>query len=399
MSLTDAYGLAKNYDPQHKADEADQSINKNQAIQAYSAYMPNVNYQRAQPPYSNATIDYVTVNQPIFDPAKLAQVGQGPARSSYADANFQVKEQELAMRLYKAVSQLMLANEAIEANSMRIKNYGGQAERAKRMYELGQGTVTDMRDIQVKFEMAKADQLTLKTKKNVAEMQVAALTGEKPKANDFQLSDKQMIGEIRRLDEVLGSVRDSNPKLVAARDTEKISKLEALRTKAEFLPVVSLSNITSWGYVASFNPTGGRINYTGITISLPLDAPSVVGAFSASANATKASEIRRDAEEQAMVQAHQLYETVETGRQALKIKQEAVKAAELSVEANTKSSQAGVRSMVDVLNSIDILYQAKNDYAVTTSQVGEALLQLLLISGHSTREAVEQTQLFLFAKR
>lgn len=398
MSLTDAFVMAKGHDPQFKAAEADHSIDKNAAAQSYAAYLPTANYQQAQPPYSNTTIDYVTVSQPLFDATKLAALGQGPAKSSFAEANFASKEQDLALRTYKAAAQLMLAQEALAANRARLSNLQKLAERAKRLNELGQASVMEARDAHVRYELATADQLTLKTKRTMAEKQLAAITGQPPKESDFQLSPRQQIGEIRRLDELLAEVREQNPRIVAARDTETISKFEAARTKGQFLPVVQLTNTTSWGYQAAYNPTGGRISYTGISISLPLDAPSVIGAFSAAANAEKASEVRRNAEEQILLQAEELYQTVLNGHETLRIKRSAVEAAEVNVQASLRSAQVGVRTAGDVLSSIDTLYQAKNDYAVTSAAIGEAVLNLFLISSHPPLDSMAQVQKFLFGR-
>ena len=92
----------------------------------------------------------------------------------------------------------------------------------------------------------------------------------------------------------------------------------------------------------------------------------------------------------------QLYESVVLGRDALENKRVAVEAAKLSVEANEKSLTAGVRTTIEVLNSIDTLYQARNDYATTALNLGNAYLNLLLITGEAPGDAIAQTQQFLF---
>lgn len=93
---------------------------------------------------------------------------------------------------------------------------------------------------------------------------------------------------------------------------------------------------------------------------------------------------------------NQLYESVVLGRDALDNKKIAVEAAKLSVEANERSLIAGVRTTIEVLNSIDTLYQARNDYVTTALNLGNAYLNLLLISGEAPSDAILQTQQFLF---
>ena len=66
------------------------------------------------------------------------------------------------------------------------------------------------------------------------------------------------------------------------------------------------------------------------------------------------------------------------------------------MDANERSLVAGVRTTIEVLNSIDTLYQARNDYATTALNLGNAYLNLLLISGERPDDAIAQTQQFLF---
>jgi protease secretion system outer membrane protein len=135
---------------------------------------------------------------------------------------------------------------------------------------------------------------------------------------------------------------------------------------------------------------------TMLNVSVPIDAGKVIGVLSADATEIKAQETRRQVEEQALLQLNQFYESVVLGSDALRNKRSAVEAAELSVAANERSSQAGVRTTIEVLNSIDMLYQARNEYATSAVNIATALLNLLLLSAHSPENAISQTQSFLF---
>ena len=57
-----------------------------------------------------------------------------------------------------------------------------------------------------------------------------------------------------------------------------------------------------------------------------------------------------------------------------------------------------MRSSTDVLNSIQVLFQTKNDYAQAVTQQAENYLNLLLIQADDPVEAIKQTQAFLFKK-
>lgn len=393
MDLSQAFAKAKRYDPQFQAAQAELSINQNQATVARSTFLPSVTsgYSSTQSTANNSKSTF-SVSQPILSAEKVAQYLEGKPLSQFAAATFATRELDLAQRLFTAVSKLVLANEAMAANQMRMQNLEKQAQRASRMYDLGQGSITDKRDVQVKYELARSNQLTLQINKRTAEMQIATLTGEQPEPGNFQLPPSHELESLTSLTEILDQATRSNPGLLAARSSEEVTKLEAKRAQAQVLPTLSLSYSKTWGSANNAE----NIDVTGLVVSMPLDSGRVLGAMNASASVAKAMETRRDAEEQTVLQVNQLYETVNIGREAVRAKRSAIEAAELSVEANTKSAQAGVRSTVEVLNAIDTLYQTKNDYAATTVSVAESLLKLLLASAQAPTAAIAQTQNFLF---
>ena len=208
-------------------------------------------------------------------------------------------------------------------------------------------------------------------------------------ARDFELPESHSLKGQFEINGLLAKVLESNPNLNAARKSEEISMLEANRARKNIFPTLSVVQGKRWG--DQFND-----QTTILTLSMPLDATRVIGGLSAGAQEEKAFETRRQVEEQTIMLTNQLYESVVLGREALDNKKVAVEAAKLSVEANERSLIAGVRTTIEVLNSIDTLYQTRNDYATTALNLGNAYLNLLLISGETPTDAIAQTQHFLF---
>jgi protease secretion system outer membrane protein len=221
-------------------------------------------------------------------------------------------------------------------------------------------------------------------------MQIFTLCRIKPEASDFQLLEKHNTPQIDTFDKIMANVLENNPSLLAAKSTEEISKLDASRARNQIMPTVSLGYSRSWG--------GNAIDSDAmqINVSVPLDSTKVISRLSADASELKATEQRRFTEDQLLLQTNQFYESVMLGYQALQDRRLAVEAAQLSVEANERSSKAGVRTMIEVLNSIELLFQSKNDYATTAVSVGSAYLNLLLLNATPPAEAVALTQKFLF---
>jgi len=391
-NLNTIFSLAKINDPKFAVAGAEKTLNKFQSTLAYSAYAPTMSATFQDYVAGTSTIqnqNNITVTQPLIDLEKYEQFKQGAPKEAYAEAVFMTQEQDLASRCFSATAALITQNQAVKSNNIRINTLQKQLDRIRRMIKLGYGTITDERDIKVRFEQAQANGVTLELNRRNAMTQIMTLTKKTIDARDFELPESHSLKGQFEINGLLAKVLESNPNLNAARRSEEISMLEANRARKNIFPTLSVVQSKRWG---------DQINdeTTILTLSMPLDATRVIGGLSAGAQEEKAFETRRQVEEQTIMLTNQLFESVVLGREALDNKKVAVEAAKLSVEANERSLIAGVRTTIEVLNSIDTLYQTRNDYATTALNLGNAYLNLLLISGETPTDAIAQTQHFLF---
>ena len=391
-NLNTVFSLAKINDPKYAVAGADKTLNKFQSTLAYSAYAPSLtstfqDYIAGTSPIQNQ--NSISITQPLIDLEKYEQFKEGAPKEAYAEAVYMTQEQDLASRCFTAVAALITQNQAIKSNNVRINTLQKQLDRIRRMIDLGYGTITDERDIKVRFEQAQAHGVILELSRRNAITQLMTLTKKSIDASDFELPESHSLKGQFEINGLLAKVLESNPNLTAARKSEEISMLEASRARKNIFPTLSVVQGKRWGDM--FND-----QTTILTLSMPLDAPRVIGGLSAGAQEQKAFETRRQVEEQTIMLTNQLYESVVLGRDALENKKIAVEAAKRSVEANERSLIAGVRTTIEVLNSIDTLYQTRNDYATTALNLGNSYLNLLLISGETPTDAIAQTQHFLF---
>ncbi len=333
----------------------------------------------------------ITVTQPLLSLDRYATYRQATPRANFANATFQTREQALAQRVLKSVTDLIRAREAAVLNESKISNFERQSARAKRMFELGQGTITDLRDIQVKYDQARANQINLLVAQNAAERVFTSLTGARSTPKDFVLPSSHSDVPLPPLDEFKTQLEQSNPQLLASRQTERISQLEAERIKGSMYPTVSAAHSRSSGVT--------DVSNTGFTVSLPLTAGNYYSSNAAAANAVRAKEDRRFAEETARVDLDRFYGLVSAGQDSIKIKRAAIDSAELSVEANQKSYDAGVRSNIDVVNSIQVLFEVKNDYVLAVTQQAENYMSLLMLAGRDPQPALASTDTFMLGRR
>ncbi|MCC7006029.1 MAG: TolC family protein [Ottowia sp.] len=389
LDLVHAYDMACSYDPQFQGAVAEHDSNQANASKARTAYFPEASYARSEIQTQTTPVQTITVTQPLISFERYATAKQAAPRAKFAQATLHVRKQELALRVLKAVTDLIRARESADFNQAKIRNLERQNARANRLYELGQGTLTDVRDIQVKYDQAQANQITLDAQIHIAQRMLSALIGADFQRSDFALPSTHSPVALDSLPQLSNELETANPSLIAAKQTEQISALEAQRIRGINFPSISAAYSRS-SYSGITNVT------TGLTIFVPFTVGNYYANTAAAASAVKAHQDRRLAQERLRVELERTYALVQSGQDALKIKRRAIDSASLSVEANNKSYDAGVRSNIDVVNSIQMLFEVKNDYVIAVTQQAENLLSLLLLKGEAPEQAISRVKEFLF---
>ena len=392
--LLSDFESALTFDPTYQGALAEFEVGRRSVKQARAVFFPEANFSTLRLATDAGSRTTLTISQPLLDLERLMALRQATPRQLQAEVGLLTRKQDLALRLVKASNAITLALENLALNEARMDALNQQALRARRLLDAGQGTITDLRDIEVRANQGRALQLTLKTQLQNDLQQYKAITGVMPPASDFALPARH------------GSVAPSIPTNPAdsalsaglssrsARYGLEIAEYEVKKIKASFLPTVSgVYSRSQSGDVTNTN------QYVGLGFSVPLKAGTVYGLDAAIAGVTRAQEVVREAESKVRLEADRLSAQVATGTQTLLIQKQAIAAAELSVEANTKSYQGGVRSAVDVLNAIQTLYQVKSDYAQQAASQAENLMSLMLLTATESRDAVALTNRFLFANK
>ncbi len=391
VDLMADFQKASTYDPSYQSALADFKASQASVMQAYTAYAPtgSINNSRLQTDANSRTT--FTISQPLLNYEALAMFRQAEPRKGYASANFVLKQQDLAVRLLKAANAIILANENIKLNTAKSKALDQQYLAAKRKLELGQGTVTDLRDIEVKAAQTKSAQISFRNQLETAAKQYAAITGERPNLAEFVLPQKHAKFPLKGTEEYVDLALQNNPAIMAAKFGERVAELEVDKATGAFYPTLSVTYSDS-------KSASAENKYTAFVINMPLNAGSYFARLGVLATLDKAKENRRDTEEKARVEVDKLRAQIDTAAEGLDIQLDAIKAAELSVEANAKSYEGGVRSAVDVLNATQTVFQVKSEYVSAVASQTENLLMLMNLSNANPNESLETAYKYLFAR-
>jgi outer membrane protein TolC len=394
QNLPQDFEIALAFDPTYQSAKADYQVGQRNVKVARSVFFPEAtfNTQRLATDTSGRTT--FTVLQPLIDVQRWITLGQAAPQQLLAEVNLLTKRQDLATRLLKAANAIILANENIKLNAAKMEALDQQALAAKRKLELGQGTVTDLRDIQVRASQAKAQQLSSKTQLQNALKQYEAMTGIMPVATSFVLPTTHGSYVLKPLNDYTTMALRGGPNVQAARYNIEIAKYEVKKVKASFLPAVS----AQYSYSKA---TGAAVSnsYVGVGLTVPLKAGTWYGMEAAESGVVKAQESLRETEAKVRLESYRLNALIEAATEALRIQREAITFAELSIEANLQSYLGGVRTAVDVINAIQTAYQVKGEYINLITTQAENIINLMLLTASSPESAINEAHLFLFENR
>lgn len=378
--LVAAYLKARTADPLYRGAIAERDTNRTGARIAGVAYYPQLNVTASQlESEGGASRRSISLIQPVFSLDRYATMKEEGPRNRIAEASFHLQAIELAKRVYLATANLIRAREGHDLNQVRIKTVQQHQRAARRALELGQGTVTDLRDTDVKVLQATAEDHRLRAMAAAAERDFASIVGEPPPSLKLaSLAQTPPIGAAGS--DVAG--RD-NPALAVAREQERIGELAVVKARSALLP-----NINASYTMTDLN--GKKDTLIGLSLSMPIQAGGVLGTATAGSRLAKLREDTLDAERKVALETRRLHEAIQAGQAEVETRRAAIEAAQLSIEANEKSLKGGVRSMVDLLNSIEVFYQLKNEHVQTILALGESLLHLRLQEGVAPLESLRE---------
>jgi protease secretion system outer membrane protein len=387
--LPSLYERAKVYDPAYQAALAEFQTARLQATASLFAFAPQLRYSESILEFESRNRKTLTLTQPLFSIEKIGTFRDSDARASLAMANLKIKEYDLLTRLMRTLSDFIKANESLRTNTARISTLETEAGKAKKEYELGQGTITDLRDTQVRLDQARASDLSLKARQQTAIRAIAAIVGERPSEADLRLKQKNRSLPLGSLEEATGKAIAGNYDLMNALSQLRLAELDYFKAKGSFAPEIS--------YQIKKSQTGlGSNDSAGLQISVPLQAGDIFKTMSTASNLERAKAQVRVVETQVLQDVERFFTMLDATLNEGNIRLQAIDSAALSVVANEKSFKGGVRTRLDVLNSVQTQFQVNEDYVTTVMTMADQYVGYGIGLAWATDEIVRGLQTLLF---
>jgi outer membrane protein len=400
--LWQAFELARASDPQVKIADAQKQSAAEGITLARSALLPQVNggfsYSRsdgestfvqptAQP---NGQVVGVTVsrkskinsdnlsldlNQTIYDHANYTRLKAARAQAESAAQSYRAAEQNLIVRVAQAYFQALTAQDSLTSAQAEEKAVGRQLEQAEQRFNVGLTAITDVHEARARHDGAVAAAILAENSLDDAKAALTELTG---KNIDVIASVKEKIAPVTPQPadwQEWVEIATSNSPLLAARQALASAADHNVQTaKSGRYPTVS--SFVSYGDGSSSGDTtfAGGVTDTNnsnkdTTIGVRVNVPIFSG-FGTTARIKQAvfdaERAKDDVEQQRRAitrQTRNAYRSVIAGSSEVKAREQALVSAKSALEATEAGFEVGTRTIVDVLLSQQVLFQAQRDFS------------------------------------
>lgn len=418
-SLLDVYQLALERDMQYASARAALEAAKTLPQQVGGQFLPQISahgtlgkqeteqtFLRARPrpftrsyEYKNRTAS-IRLAMPIFRPQLWAEYARSRAEVRLAQAEFENATQDLILRVSQAYFDTLLAQDVVALAQAQTQAMAAHVQRAKRYFETGVGTITDVEDSQARHEAALAQEITAKNTFNLRKNILQNITGQEHQA--LRSVSKGLRAQAPKLDEMEGLIQTAmqgNATVRAAQARYDVSDKEVMRARSGHLPVLDLVASTSRERNPSYTTINERLKHKSVALHLTIpifSGGSTQGRVRQTiALRDKATSDLEHARQITSLGLREQFLNISAAVARIQAAQQQVKAQELILQSASKGKELGVRTHVEVLDAQQALFAAQRDLAQSRHDYLLTQLKLRRFTGLLDSEDVQKADAWL----
>jgi protease secretion system outer membrane protein len=393
-NLVDDFLAASRFEPAYTAKQFDGENMRIEAQIASGAYYPRAGVTLSQGDSDSGTRRTFRITQPIVDAGRwLTRQEAAPKEALATHLDTQAKL-ELAVRVFASVRAMASAREKLALNEANLAALQAQASSAKLALDVGQGTITDVLDTQLRVTQARSAIQRLRADLQAAQRVYASITGYAPAPGAYPLQPRNLTQlRIPPLADLINESLAANPALQAQRLGTQLSQIEARRARAQFLPSLNATLQRS----RSSSGSTSSINGVVISFDMPLQHSTLYSLQVADNKLLSQQAQERATQEQLLLELQRLHAQAMAAQEEVAITREGIDAAQASVKANEQSFEGGVRSKIDVLNALQSLLVAREAHLSAQLQLADQMLTLHLLAAQDIPTVLGNIQQQLFA--
>ena len=393
MDIVEAYQKALEHDTKYQ-ESLNKYLSKREAkAQGLAGLLPRAEFRgtmdkvyekkKVDSQDTGNSVDYfeqnyeVRLSQPLFDAESMALFRKGKRTAAQAEMELEAARQDLRLRVAQAFFDLLYAEDSLKAYEAQKRATYDFMDQARKSFQAGTVTVSDVYDSQSRFESVSAKVMQAEVDLELKRKALWVLTGD-PESEVYPLRAE--------LNLLPPQPADLQPWLAQARTSSLDVQIQSLEVdvasaqldyskaghypKLELTARVNLNDQSASMSSLQEQGPGQRTNdsYLGVLATLPLfeggGTQSKVreAEYAWAASGDKLDTVRRESVEK----ARESFINTTVGAKKMVVLRAAVTSSEDSLRASKLGYGVGVRSAVDVLNAQERLSQALREQSKGT---------------------------------
>jgi len=327
---------------------------------------------------------YLTLRQPLFRLANVAQYRQAEAQVAGSDLQFEKERQNLAAKVASAYFDVLAARDQLRLVEEQEKFLLEQWQRSQAMLDKGAGTRTDRDEAKARYDNALAQKIEAANAVDLAERTLASITNRPAPAETLApLDERRMPLEApvpASFEEWVAIGEAANPELASLRYAIEAAQQEVKKQRSGHFPTLDL--IAQRSFSASETPSiiGNqfRTDLVGLQVAIPLYSGGSVLSTErqALAGLERARQQYEAGRRQLGLNLRREYNNVVQGIAKVRALEQSLASAGQAVISTVMGVRAGTRNNLDVLNARSQLYTVERDLAKARYDYAAARLRL-----------------------
>ena len=394
--LVDAFEAALKNDRAYLNAQAEESLGQLDARRAGLIYLPSVFVERGRSAFEKTDRTTLQAVQPVVDVEKYTAMKEAPMRAAYAAATLRVRELELVKRVFLAYNNLMRSLALSQLGLAESLALERQVQRAQRRFELGYGSVMDVRLAQVQHSQALARYQSLQSEIQFSKQKLYSMTRKSygnlkslPLENFTDAGLQDLIKSTQSTAAFGSDDVQDHPLVIQAKEQLMLAEMGLTRAKSSYFPQLNL-------IVRNTEYSGQNDQYVGLHLSFP----SGVSAFGIKANERAVVDLQRarrafdEVVELLRLERESSDWALKTNAQEMNFRLNAVKVSEQNVAFTERAYEAGIVKVSDVVDAILASFEVRRQKLLLFLAISEQKLNNSLSRGMAPADALEGVSRF-----
>ena len=403
-NLFELYQQALKADPEWLAAQSTEKASAEAYPQALSYLLPNASvtstytdsYKDAGD--TNSRLDSLVINQRLFNLGSFAGLSQADLQTEKAKVVLRDEADALKLRVTERYFDVLTAQDGVTFAEAEEKALSRQLDQAKLRLEVGLIPITDVLEVQARFDTSVAATIAARNELDSALESLKTVVGpDVDNSLPVMKADAEFLTlDPASMDEWSDLAMQNNAALSQARLNVEIADKQVDIKRSGHFPSLDLKGTVN-RYDGQDSATLVDNESVAITLTVPLFAGGLTS--SESAEASYSYEAAKSALELSRRETMRAVRDAYRGTQAAMSRVKALKAAEESAQSALNSVEQGLtvgtRTIVDVLDAQSNWYKARRDYAQARYDYVINVLNLQRTAGNLSDASIERVNAML----